>query len=61
MIQAVKDNIDIPLIVGGGIRTVKTARQKTEAGADIIVTGTAIEQEDDVEQALKLIVKELKY
>ena len=60
MIQAVKENIDIPLIVGGGIRTVKTAKQKACAGADIIVTGTAIEQESDVEQALKAIVAELK-
>jgi len=60
MIQAVKENIDIPLIVGGGIRTVKTAKQKARAGADIIVTGTAIEQESDVEQALKAIVAELK-
>jgi len=60
MIQAVKKNIDIPLIVGGGIRTVKTAKQKARAGADIIVTGTAIEQESDVERALKAIVAELK-
>jgi phosphoglycerol geranylgeranyltransferase len=61
MIQSVKKNINIPLIVGGGIRTVKTAKQKARAGADIIVTGTAIEQENDVEHALKAIVKELKY
>jgi phosphoglycerol geranylgeranyltransferase len=60
MIQAVKKNIDIPLIVGGGIRSVETAKQKAKAGADIIVTGTAIEMEADVEQALKAIVHEMK-
>jgi phosphoglycerol geranylgeranyltransferase len=60
MIKAVKENIDIPLIVGGGIRTVATAKQKAKAGADIIVTGTAIEKEKDVEKALKAIVHELK-
>jgi len=60
MIKAVKKNIDIPLIVGGGIRTVAMAKQKAQAGADIIVTGTAIEKEKDVEQALKAIVHELK-
>lgn len=60
MIKAVKKNIDIPLIVGGGIRTVKTAKQKAKAGADIIVTGTAIEQEKNVTRALKAIVTELQ-
>ena len=60
MIKAVKKNIDIPLIVGGGIRTVATAKQKAKAGADIIVTGTAIEKEKDVEKALTAIVHELK-
>ena len=59
MIKKVKENIDIPLLVGGGIRDVKTARQKAKAGADIIVTGTAIEKEKDVEGALTKIVKEL--
>jgi len=48
------------LIVGGGIRTVATAKQKAKAGADIIVTGTAIEKEKDVEKALTAIVHELK-
>lgn len=59
MIKEVKKNINIPLIVGGGIRTVETAKQKARAGADIIVTGTAIEKEKDVEKALKEIVHEL--
>lgn len=47
MIRAVKDAIDIPLIVGGGIRTPEAAAAAREAGADIIVTGTLLEQCQD--------------
>ncbi len=43
MIRAVKREIDIPLIVGGGIRTAIDARRVRQAGADLVVTGTVIE------------------
>lgn len=43
MIEQVKQNVLIPLIVGGGIRTPEKANQAAAAGADIIVVGTAIE------------------
>lgn len=43
MISTVKRQIDIPLIVGGGIRTPEVAAEKVEAGADFIVTGNIIE------------------
>ncbi|NMA92983.1 MAG: geranylgeranylglyceryl phosphate synthase family protein, partial [Firmicutes bacterium] len=43
MIRAVKRELSIPLIVGGGIRTAIDARRVRQAGADIIVTGTIIE------------------
>ncbi len=43
MIQMVKKVIDIPLIVGGGIRTKEQALTASSAGADIIVTGNIIE------------------
>jgi phosphoglycerol geranylgeranyltransferase len=45
MIQMVKSQIDIPLIVGGGIRTGEQAKKAVTAGADLIVTGTVIEQD----------------
>lgn len=45
MIEAVSGAIEVPLIVGGGIRTPERARQNVEAGADVIVVGNAIEQE----------------
>ncbi len=47
MIQMVRNQIDIPLIVGGGIKTGEQAKQAVAAGADIIVTGTVIEQNGD--------------
>jgi phosphoglycerol geranylgeranyltransferase len=43
MIRTVKHFIDIPLIVGGGIRTKEQALAAASAGADIIVTGNVIE------------------
>ncbi len=42
----------VPLIVGGGIRTPQTAIQKVRAGADIIVTGTVLENSKDVFSAV---------
>jgi phosphoglycerol geranylgeranyltransferase len=43
MISKVKKSINIPLIVGGGIRSIKEAKLAVESGADIIVTGTIVE------------------
>jgi phosphoglycerol geranylgeranyltransferase len=60
MIKAVKENISIPLIVGGGVRTPATARELCFAGADIIVTGTILEETKDVEELLSKIIKEIK-
>jgi len=45
MISAVKQALDIPLIVGGGLRTVDTVKAAVDAGADIIVTGTVVEEQ----------------
>ncbi|MFA7149951.1 MAG: geranylgeranylglyceryl/heptaprenylglyceryl phosphate synthase [Candidatus Methanomethylophilaceae archaeon] len=47
MISAVRDTVTIPLIVGGGIRTPEAAEAARKAGANIIVTGTFIEQCSD--------------
>ena len=60
MIAAVKKAIDIPLIVGGGIRSPKIAAKKAKAGADIVVTGTKLEQEKDVKQTLKKLIKAIQ-
>jgi len=61
MIKEVKKYIDIPLIVGGGIREANTAKQKALAGADIIVTGTTLEREEKLENKLKDIINALEF
>lgn len=43
MIRAVKRYIDIPLIVGGGIKSSRQALVAASAGANIIVTGNVVE------------------
>ena len=55
MISAVKKNISVPLIVGGGIRTPEAAEAARLAGADAIVTGTFLEKCSD-NHMLKAVV-----
>jgi phosphoglycerol geranylgeranyltransferase len=43
VVSAVKKAIDIPLIIGGGVRSAEKAKALFEAGADVIVVGNAIE------------------
>ncbi len=45
MIQAVSQYVDLPVIVGGGVRDPEAAREKVEAGAAFVVTGTAVEDD----------------
>jgi len=45
MIQQVKQSIGIPLIVGGGLQTPEKAAGAASSGADIVVVGTAIEND----------------
>ncbi len=60
MITAVKKTVDIPVVVGGGIRTPEQAKRVVKAGADIVVTGTIIEKAEDIEKTLSPIVKAVK-
>jgi phosphoglycerol geranylgeranyltransferase len=48
VIEAVTHNLDIPVIVGGGIRNGQIASEKVKAGASIIVTGTVIEENSNL-------------
>jgi phosphoglycerol geranylgeranyltransferase len=43
MIRVVKNYIDVPLIVGGGIKSRRQALAAASAGADIIITGNVVE------------------
>ena len=44
MVEFVSDNVSIPIIVGGGIRSPRIAQEKVQAGADFVVTGTILEE-----------------
>jgi phosphoglycerol geranylgeranyltransferase len=61
MIGAVKHVLgDSKLIVGGGIRDGKTARECAMAGADMIVTGTVVEETKDVKAKIEELVSAIK-
>lgn len=47
VITAVKQSLDIPLIVGGGIRTEQKLREAYDAGADLVVVGNVFENEPE--------------
>lgn len=59
MIHKLSSNIDIPLIVGGGICTPDKVYQNCKAGANIVVVGNAIERDPllirDMAQATKAV------
>jgi phosphoglycerol geranylgeranyltransferase len=60
MIQAVKKNTSIPILVGGGIRDPQTAKDKASAGADVIITGTAIEKDKHLKITLTDIINAIE-
>ena len=45
LVKTVNSYIDVPIIVGGGIRSPESAYEKVQAGASFIVTGTVIEND----------------
>ncbi|WP_258539408.1 geranylgeranylglyceryl/heptaprenylglyceryl phosphate synthase [Chitinophaga oryzae] len=45
MISRVASQVEVPIIVGGGIRDAEKAYRNCKAGADIIVVGNAIEND----------------
>jgi phosphoglycerol geranylgeranyltransferase len=48
------------LVVGGGIRDAEAAKAAVNAGADIIVTGTAIEEATDIQTTITEFVDTIK-
>jgi phosphoglycerol geranylgeranyltransferase len=47
IIKAVRSAVSLPIIVGGGIRSLEQAEVAWQAGADVVVVGTALEQQPD--------------
>lgn len=62
MVKAVKKAVGekTKLIVGGGIRDGITAKERVKAGADMIVTGTIVEQVGDVKGKIEELVRAIK-
>ncbi len=58
MISEVKQNISIPLIVGGGITTEKQLVDILESGADMVVVGTAVESTPETITKFAQIISE---
>lgn len=52
-IMKVKKLTNLILIVGGGIRTAADAKEVRDAGADIIITGTVVEETEDTYKKIK--------
>lgn len=48
MVAAVRAQVQLPIIVGGGIRDAQQARALCTAGADVLVVGTAFEHDPDL-------------
>ncbi len=59
IVRAVREEISIPVVVGGGIRDGRSAQDLVEAGADVLVTGTAVERTRDL-ASLKEILDAVK-
>lgn len=52
MIEKVKKNISVPLIVGGGITSAEKASDIYHSGADVIVVGNAVEKNQSLIHSL---------
>lgn len=60
MIQKVKMFTNHIVLVGGGIRTGEAAKKVSKAGADIIVTGTVVENSSNIKEKISEIVGGIK-
>lgn len=48
MISAVRESVDVPLIVGGGIRNAECASISCRSGADVVVVGNGFEDDSSL-------------
>ncbi|MBM4241587.1 MAG: geranylgeranylglyceryl/heptaprenylglyceryl phosphate synthase [Euryarchaeota archaeon] len=60
MIAKVSKMTNMIIIVGGGIRTREDAARVAEAGADIIVTGTIVENSSNIKNKIGELVKGIR-
>ncbi len=57
LIAAVRQSVEAPIIVGGGINSARKASDALEAGADVIVVGNGIENNPDLLPEIAEVVK----
>ena len=57
LIRCVRGEVNLPMVVGGGIRTPERAAASLEAGADMVVVGNALECNSDWLPELSAAVK----
>ena len=57
MIEGVAESIEIPLIIGGGLVDAEKVHAAARAGADIVVTGSAVERTSDITGAVKALAE----
>jgi phosphoglycerol geranylgeranyltransferase len=54
MIAAVRATVDLPIVIGGGVRSAEDAASLWKAGADIVVVGNALEKDPEGELLMGL-------
>lgn len=52
LIRGVRNVVDVPIIVGGGLRSADEVKRVFAAGADIAVVGTLIERKPEVAERI---------
>lgn len=61
MVKSVRKVIDLPLIVGGGIKKEEQIEDLVQAGADVIVVGTALEESPQLLPQFKKALEEARH
>ncbi|MBS3769089.1 MAG: geranylgeranylglyceryl/heptaprenylglyceryl phosphate synthase [Bacteroidales bacterium] len=58
VIKHVKEHVNLPLIVGGGLKTPEDVQRVCRAGADMVVVGNAIEINPESLKSMASVIKE---
>lgn len=60
MIALVAQNIEVPLVVGGGIRDAEKAYRNCKAGADVVVVGNVLEKDPSLLEEIAAAVHSVR-
>lgn len=60
MISLVAKNIEVPLVVGGGIRDAEKVYRNCKAGADVVVVGNVLEKEPSLLEEMAAAVRQVR-